>query len=95
MFHALHCLDAFRHALTDRRPDSFTPHHFDHCLNYLRQLVLCSADATLEPLDFREAANGSFNSPYFDRQCLDWSAVYSAMELYETEWLAYVKTLDW
>ncbi|KAJ7248979.1 hypothetical protein C8J57DRAFT_1079899 [Mycena rebaudengoi] len=60
MFHGLHCLNSVRMALEAAfnvsspfarqffdAPDSFG--HLQHCLIYLRQSLLCAADATLEP----------------------------------------------
>ncbi|EJD46584.1 hypothetical protein AURDEDRAFT_164409 [Auricularia subglabra TFB-10046 SS5] len=47
MFHQLRCLDIIGHELMSRagRPPSALSHH---CMNYLRQMILCRADTTLE-----------------------------------------------
>ncbi|KAH8116700.1 hypothetical protein DFH11DRAFT_1724666 [Phellopilus nigrolimitatus] len=51
-FHQLHCVDKMRLYLAD--PRGAGAHlgfaHQQHCMNYLRQLFLCAADRTLEPL---------------------------------------------
>ncbi|KAI0370521.1 hypothetical protein BV20DRAFT_966409 [Pilatotrama ljubarskyi] len=47
MVHQLHCLDVLRVAFVTNRTGA--AHHVEHCLRYLRQTVLCDADATLEP----------------------------------------------
>jgi hypothetical protein len=54
-FHQLHCLQMMRQAwLTPpalRDPVMFSEEHIDHCYDYLRQAVMCSADSTLEGED--------------------------------------------
>ncbi|KAI0311938.1 hypothetical protein OF83DRAFT_706430 [Amylostereum chailletii] len=51
MFHEIHCLRNFRDAYIASR-DNTDWGHVQHCLNYVRQLALCSADVTLERGDF-------------------------------------------
>ncbi|KAI0818327.1 hypothetical protein GGR55DRAFT_674160 [Xylaria sp. FL0064] len=56
-FHQLHCLDVIRRAL---RPDYYTPPnpepvhtmHVEHCIDYLRQGVMCAADLTMIPVSW-------------------------------------------
>ncbi|KAI1161539.1 hypothetical protein F5B18DRAFT_627993 [Nemania serpens] len=53
-FHQLHCLDVLRRAL---RPDYYTPPnvepvhtmHVEHCVDYIRQGIMCAADLTTIP----------------------------------------------
>ncbi|KAK0214240.1 hypothetical protein EDD85DRAFT_943265 [Armillaria nabsnona] len=76
MFHELHCMRMLNLAFARSRVASEAHNH--HCLNYLRQQALCSADLTLEPGDFMErdfvlSRTGSMHV------CHDWSAVYSIM----------------
>jgi hypothetical protein len=53
MYHQLHCLGFLR--LVRERPSSIRfetqeeKEHAIYCLSYLRQMVLCHADSTLEP----------------------------------------------
>ncbi|KAJ7150742.1 hypothetical protein C8R46DRAFT_914623 [Mycena filopes] len=49
MFHETHCTHALRFYLGDRT-DKLSA-HVQHCLNYLRQFILCSPNLTLEPPD--------------------------------------------
>jgi len=52
MYHQMHCLNSFRRMLNKGPNASHAEHdsvHALHCLSYLRQMVLCSADTTLEP----------------------------------------------
>ncbi|EKM56659.1 uncharacterized protein PHACADRAFT_253907 [Phanerochaete carnosa HHB-10118-sp] len=61
LYHQIHCLDSLRHAiLNGKSHDGEQGHghghtrkrdveHSAHCLNYLRQTIMCAADLTLEP----------------------------------------------
>ncbi|KAK3298773.1 uncharacterized protein B0H64DRAFT_82253 [Chaetomium fimeti] len=56
VFHQLHCLDAIRHgyyaAVDGTEPAHFAkPGHIRHCIDYLRQSIMCNADTNLEPID--------------------------------------------
>ncbi|BDD54454.1 hypothetical protein MAP00_000072 [Monascus purpureus] len=57
MFHQLHCLASIRMALQESREnkdvgmDWRDNAHWPHCLDYLRQTILCFADDTLEHRD--------------------------------------------
>ncbi|KIJ91876.1 hypothetical protein K443DRAFT_652758 [Laccaria amethystina LaAM-08-1] len=57
MFHKFHCLRFFNWALDPEFEGLYkifaTEDHSAHCLNYLRQMILCSPDLTLEKGDFR------------------------------------------
>lgn len=90
MFHELHCVNIFRTALDE--PDggggSRQGHHVQHCLNYLRQLFLCSADHTLEPYDFlSQNLNYTKDGIGATRECRDWKAVYEGADLNYREWM--------
>ncbi|KAH7021010.1 uncharacterized protein B0I36DRAFT_434935 [Microdochium trichocladiopsis] len=55
MFHQLHCLNFLRFAYyPETMADSMEPHeitaHRDHCLDYIRQAIMCAGDSTFEPL---------------------------------------------
>jgi len=72
MFHQIRCLDIIRKSIRDRT--SKGPSELDsHCLNYLRQMVLCSSGTEVDPV-----AGSNGNQPVYSmRTCNDWSAVYS------------------
>ncbi|KZV99840.1 hypothetical protein EXIGLDRAFT_205910 [Exidia glandulosa HHB12029] len=89
MFHALHCLNAARMALEAAfnvsspfarqffdAPDSFG--HLQHCMIYLRQSLLCAADATLEPES--EHTPGGVAGSGVQHVCRDRSVLYDAAE---------------
>ncbi|KAH9915554.1 uncharacterized protein BXZ73DRAFT_92588 [Epithele typhae] len=94
--HMLHCLRSVRTALAQDAPPSAGGHqmgHLAHCVNFIRQSVLCSADATLEPPDAfarnytREpAGNGA-------HVCKDFDAFYGEMKGNYLAWTAYQKGL--
>ncbi|KAJ3003733.1 hypothetical protein NUW54_g5155 [Trametes sanguinea] len=76
MVHQLHCLDVLRVAFVANRTGA--PQHVAHCLRYLRQAVLCHADATLEPDEpgvrdgrWEHAASGVGAV----HRCRDWTAL--------------------
>ena len=77
MFHQLHCISRLQQGLKHNDGSHGQYHHIQHCLNYLRQLFLCSADTTLEPGDvLYHAKGGDKDGTSFTRECRDWSAVY-------------------
>ncbi|KAI0942531.1 hypothetical protein AcW1_003135 [Taiwanofungus camphoratus] len=76
MYHELHCLRMLNLAFSKT---ASTSAHIRHCLDYLRQGILCSPDLTLEPghfeeKDFEVERMGSTHT------CKDWSAVYPIMD---------------
>jgi len=76
MYHELHCLVEIHQAIVSRQG----PHpHFQHCLNYIRQNVLCTADLTLEPIKFT-THNFTSQPVMGQRVCNDWRAVNRLVE---------------
>ena len=60
--HQLHCLDrirlsAYPEYFTDERPEDRDVHR-DHCLDYIRQTVMCNADLTLDFFTFEDLEGG-------------------------------------
>ena len=70
MMHTLHCLDKMRLSIFAKPTGNGDMRHIEHCTNYVRELILCAADAQLEPVD----------NPHVPRVCRDWNAVYAQME---------------
>ena len=74
--HQIHCLDVFRVAFVTNRTGM--AHHVQHCLHYMRQVVLCNADTTLEPA-FAELHEGQWvygaNAVSSTHRCKDWTAL--------------------
>ena len=84
MFHQLHCLGTIRnviHTLSEgiiHQKDLLS--HVEHCLDYVRQALMCAADTTVEwPAFVREDANGTVQSGTdgngIQHKCRDWDAV--------------------
>ncbi|EIW77866.1 hypothetical protein CONPUDRAFT_145996 [Coniophora puteana RWD-64-598 SS2] len=46
MIHQFHCLDVIRVGMVANRTGSI--YHVEHCLRYLRQIILCNSDVTIE-----------------------------------------------
>ncbi|KIW65930.1 hypothetical protein PV04_08144 [Phialophora macrospora] len=67
MFHQLHCLTAMRNAMQaglEGRLTAVDQHdddHWPHCMDYLRQVIMCRADGTIErPREvFRDLIGGA------------------------------------
>ncbi|PBK82903.1 hypothetical protein ARMGADRAFT_1170852 [Armillaria gallica] len=78
MFHELRCLGIIREGLLARwkdidnpLPPEETPAVIRHCLNYLRQMIICRCDIVVESL--MEMPSTGYPDLYL---CKDWSAVY-------------------
>ncbi|KIK54825.1 hypothetical protein GYMLUDRAFT_891503 [Collybiopsis luxurians FD-317 M1] len=77
MFHELHCLRLLNLAFD---PSNIVGDgHISHCLNYLRQKILCQPDLTLEPADWK---NRNFDRDRLGAThvCRNWEVVYNTME---------------
>ena len=85
MFHEAHCLRVFRGGLAGNyQPQIVT--HFGHCLVYIRQMILCFPDLTLEPhngldRDFKTEPSRSMHV------CNDWRQVYDGMSSNWEDWV--------
>ena len=85
MFHQLHCVDKIRRALDDPDDPISTIPHLQHCLNYIRQMILCASDLTLEPVDIRHEASGIGMT----HTCRNWRAVYDTVNRNYALWTEY------
>lgn len=74
MFHETHCLHALRYYLGD---SEFSP-HVQHCLNYLREFILCDPNLTLEPADVltRDFETDPVGATHV---CPNWETLYGEM----------------
>ncbi|KAI0763052.1 hypothetical protein BD413DRAFT_436940, partial [Trametes elegans] len=88
MVHQLHCLDVLRVTFAANRTGPAAAQHVEHCLRYLRQLVLCHADATLEPDEpgvrdgrWEHAASGVGAV----HRCRDWTVLRRYMDEHPAE----------
>lgn len=85
--HELHCMRWMRLGLQVENSTEQQKGHLAHCLNYMRQLALCSADTTLEPADIlsRDYTKERWS---VDHRCNDWPQVYETMRDNYLEWMA-------
>ena len=85
LFHQLRCLDIVRQGYT-KVPEEPSPRLLHHCMNYLRQTILCRPHLLLEPVT---TSNGLVSDAGYDGICYDWEAVYQEAERNHkayTEW---------
>lgn len=86
MYHQMHCLNSFRKMFNGRNSSRAThdADHALHCLTYLRQMVLCNADATLEPAFEVHNVDGRKTQAAYGtgvtHQCRDWVQVRNFVE---------------
>ncbi|RDX45945.1 hypothetical protein OH76DRAFT_1356928 [Lentinus brumalis] len=85
MFHQLRCLDVVRDQLTKSRAQR-EEQPARHCMNYIRQMILCRGDTNLDPYQY--PSNIHPVEPHPVRRCLDWNAVYSAVVANQREYEA-------
>ncbi|KAI0041963.1 hypothetical protein FA95DRAFT_1682863 [Auriscalpium vulgare] len=84
MLHELRCIDVVRAALAvDGAQRDWAPTH--HCMNYLRQTVVCRGDTFLEPYQYASKIDPVDGHPI--RRCWDWNAVYDAVYKNQREWV--------
>ncbi|KAJ6464365.1 hypothetical protein C8R45DRAFT_910982 [Mycena sanguinolenta] len=76
LFHQLKCLDIIRAQYKLPATAPISP-RTGHCLNYLRQTVLCRPNLRLESVDDEF---GHSDRNYYDTVCNDWTAVYREAE---------------
>jgi hypothetical protein len=85
VFHYLHCLDSIRHQIagmgchdTDWGADGVLPAHFDHCIESLRQWLICQPDLTLRTTYWTQGPDGETFAQAnntVEHTCVDWSRV--------------------
>lgn len=83
-FHQLHCLGIMRTMLAGPQ-EIWSGEHMHHCLNYLRQMILCNPDLTLEPADIlqRDFDIQRFGSLHV---CRDFVALYDDVKVNNNRW---------
>jgi hypothetical protein len=51
------------------------PEHIDHCLDNLRQLVMCKADVSLQTYDWLDNTPRPFANFKIEHECYNWDVV--------------------
>ncbi len=85
MFHEYHCMRVLRDGLAGNyRPQTVT--HIGHCLVYLREMILCAPDLTLEPYDplDRDFAAERVGAAHV---CNDWRQAYDGSSDNWDDWV--------
>lgn len=89
LYHQLHCIQSFRQNLQEYtlgtwKANSSSRIHLEHCIEYIRQSVLCNADITLEPNRLARTPDGVIvhaSSGYgVTHKCRDWKEVKRQVE---------------
>lgn len=73
VFHQLRCCDILRQAYLDEGSHRTSP-LASHCMNYIRQTLLCHMDMRNEEQGSHPTNNGA------DTLCYDWEAIYEEAE---------------
>ncbi|KAJ7432221.1 hypothetical protein B0H11DRAFT_1760855, partial [Mycena galericulata] len=86
--HQLHCLRRIYLGLMNREDEEANREHVTHCLNYLRQTLLCEAADTLEFGDFMER---EYDSQRVGETvlCKDWGRAFEFFDHKWAEWVAW------
>lgn len=88
LFHQLRCLDIVREAVVDvfAHPEKATmeedaqPPLVQHCMDFLREMVLCHADMTTLNVKVVHPGRGHVKDSDNTHQCKDFSALFAAAE---------------
>ncbi|KAL5313614.1 hypothetical protein ACEPPN_018035 [Leptodophora sp. 'Broadleaf-Isolate-01'] len=72
VFHDLHCL---YHAHYEHRPDAIEFPHIDHCLDALRQSIMCTGDMTLSPIKWDYKGGRIVPDFQVDHTCRDFDTL--------------------
>ena len=87
LFHQLRCLDTIRRDVAEVLPQEES-YLSRHCLNYMRQMVLCRTDLAVDPVMGRE------HEPEVraeTNQCVDWRRLYQKLEDNQREYTKWVE----
>lgn len=63
------------------------PGHIGHCLDIIRQALMCQGDMSLEPLDILDDGTETVD-PWgtFDRECKNWDSITDWMKEHSAPW---------
>ena len=91
MIHQLRCLDILRENIV-RDVDSEGPSELArHCLNYMKQSIMCRGDTHLEPMQYPNHHDPIDKEGIYE--CKDWGAVYHEVKRTQDEYARYAKSL--
>ncbi|KAK4090436.1 hypothetical protein Purlil1_5108 [Purpureocillium lilacinum] len=77
VFHTLHCVNKIRKSYYsdyyhDPNPLADQQEHFDHCIDLLRQVVMCHGDVSLHTYQWKEDYRWPWPSMQTEHQCRNW-----------------------
>ena len=67
----------------DELPDYSTPWHTRHCIDFLRQMLMCHADTTIEPVEPQLGGIVGFGIKH---ECKDWDYIYDWVVKRQDAW---------
>ncbi|KAF2010396.1 hypothetical protein BU24DRAFT_454773 [Aaosphaeria arxii CBS 175.79] len=79
VYHQLHCLKYIRHSI---HPEYYTinesnkEEHLDHCLDVIRQYIMCNADVTVNTYTWRDDKQKPWPVFTSKHKCVDWDALH-------------------
>ncbi|KAJ7484284.1 hypothetical protein FB451DRAFT_1554849 [Mycena latifolia] len=86
--HQMHCLRRIYLAFVNREDERAGPEHVNHCLNYLRQTLLCEGADMLERGDFMER-DYDVDQIGDTLVCQDWERAFEFFDEKYAEWQAW------
>ena len=84
MYHEMHCLLILKHILEEE--NGLGAEHAEHCLNYLRQHIICEGDMTVESREGDGSDEGW-------RICKDFKVVHEFAERNHRDWVNFRESL--
>lgn len=77
VFHTLHCVNKIRKSYYsdyyhDPNPLADQQEHFDHCIDLLRQVIMCHGDISLHTYEWKDDYRWPWPSMQTEHQCRNW-----------------------
>lgn len=77
VFHSLHCVNKVRKSYYsdyyhDPNPIADQQEHFDHCIDLLRQVIMCHGDISLHTYEWKDDYRWPWPSMQTTHQCRNW-----------------------
>lgn len=77
VFHTLHCVNKIRKSYYsdyyhDPNPLADQQEHFDHCIDLLRQVIMCHGDVSLHTYEWKDGYRWPWPSMRTEHQCRNW-----------------------
>ena len=81
VFHQLHCLNIIRQGAyieyyPERRAESDWDIHVDHCVDTLREVLMCHGDIALHTYTWKERYRRPWPNFNIDHECRKWASIH-------------------